>query len=219
MDRSQHGVWERIAHSFDRSRTRTWPHVEAFVADLQPHGHSQSLTVLDLMAGNGRHTRTILDAGHIAIWSDWSRPAARIVARRHAAAAVVVADAMHLPLADASVDAAIVVAGLHSLLEPEGRHAALAELHRVLRRGGRAQVTVWSRDAPKFAAMGVPGQPLDVQLPWRSDGHDEPRSYHLYTSAALRDEVEAAGFTVRREDAVRVVSKTVPDNLVIEVAA
>jgi len=208
----QHRVWEAIAASFDQSRTRRWPHVEAFL-DTLPRG----ALVLDLMAGNGRHTACIVERGQDALWIDWSRPAARIVRRRLPMVDTVVADATHLPLADASVDAAIVVAGLHSLPTPAARRACLRELRRVLLPGGRAQVTVWSRDAPRFAAQGTPGQPLDVVLPWRSHGHDEARTYHLYTPDALRADVGAAGFHVMREAQVAVVSRTTPDNLVVEV--
>jgi ubiquinone/menaquinone biosynthesis C-methylase UbiE len=209
--RHQHVVWESIAASFDRNRTRRWPHVEAYLARLAP-----SSRVLDLMGGNGRHVAAIENAGHRALWLDWSRPASRIVHERYGAADVVCADATHLPLADASADAAIWVAGLHSLTTPESRASALAELHRVLRPGGSAQITVWSRDAPKFAAQGTPGEPFDVVLPWRSDGHDEPRHYHLYTAKALRTAVEHAGFEVVAETSLAVVSKE-PDNLVVEV--
>lgn len=212
--RDAHAVWERIAHSFDQSRTRTWPHVAAFLARLPPGSR-----VLDLMAGNGRHLPLIQGAGHRATWLDWSRPAARIAARRHPQADAVVADATALPFAPAAFDAAILVAGLHSIPTPDGRARSLAELRRALRPGGAVQVTVWSRDAPRFRHEGTPGEPVDVTIPWRSHGHDEARHYHLYTAAALRGELEAAGFTVVREDAVAIVSREGPDNLVAEARA
>jgi len=207
-------VWERIAESFDKSRTRTWPHVDAFLRSLAPGSR-----VLDLMAGNGRHTKSILEAGHAVTWLDWSRPAAAIASRRYPTADVVVADAAALPLADASFDACIFVAGLHSIPDAASRARCLRELRRVLRPAGRAQITVWSRDAPRFAALGEPGQPLDVNIPWKSHGHDEERHYTLYTRAALRAACEQARFAVLREDAVAVVSRTTPDNLVIELQA
>lgn len=209
--RDQHRVWEAIATSFDRSRTRRWPHVEAFLATL-PAGSR----VLDLMAGNGRHTASILEAGHVAMWLDWSRPAARIAARRYPQASVAVGDATALPLLDSSFDAAILVAGLHSLPTAAGRSACLRELWRVLRPGGLAQVTVWSRDAPRFRGEGQAGEAIDVVIPWRSHGHDEERHYHLYTPQALRTEAEAAGFVVADEAAVAIVSAE-PDNLVATV--
>ncbi|HUR62681.1 MAG TPA: methyltransferase domain-containing protein [Candidatus Thermoplasmatota archaeon] len=204
----EHGVWEAIAHSFDRNRTRTWPHVERYLASL-----AQDSRVLDLMGGNGRHTRSILGTGLPATWLDWSRPAARIVAQRYPGAAAVVGDATRLPLRDASFDACIYVAGLHSLPSPAARVASLAELRRVLRPGATAQVTVWSRDAPRFRPQGPAGEPLDVVLPWRSDGHDEPRTYHLYTPATLDGDLQKAGFEVLALDAVAVVAPE-PDNLV-----
>lgn len=208
MPRSQHEAWEAIAQSFDRTRTRAWPHVGDYLRPLRPGSR-----VLDLMAGNGRHTRQILQAGLEAVWVDWSRPAARIAAARCPEAAVLAADATRLPLRDASFDACIFVAGLHSVPTAEGRAQCLRELHRVLRPQATAQVTVWSRDAPRFRRQGVPDRPLDIVLPWRSDGHDEMRQYHLYTSTALRDELERAGFAVDSVDGVAIVAEEV-DNLV-----
>jgi ubiquinone/menaquinone biosynthesis C-methylase UbiE len=205
--REQHRVWEAIAHSFDASRTRRWPHVEAFLRTL-PAGSR----VLDLMAGNGRHVASIEEAGHRAVWLDWSRPMARLAGRRYPRADVVVGDVTALPLRDACVDAAIVVAGLHSVPTAEGRARCLQDLHRVLRPGGEVQVTVWSRDAPRFRAIGNPGEDLDVVLPWRSHGHDEPRPYHLYTQATLRRDLGAAGFEVTGEGTASVVGPD--DNLV-----
>ena len=209
MSRSQHAVWESIAESFDRNRTRTWPHVEAFLRGLPPG------RVLDLMGGNGRHLAPIRAAGHDAVWADFSRPASRIVARRHRDCSVVVADATALPFAEASIDAVILVAGLHSLPTAEARAGCLGELPRILRPGGRAQVTVWSRDAPRFRDQGEPGRPLDVVIPWRSDGHDAPRHYFLYTPQALRAELEAAGLAVETIAPASVVAPD--DNLVATV--
>ena len=183
----QHGLWERIAPSFDRTRTRPWPHVEAFLRAL-PAG----CRVLDLMAGNGRHLPAALEGGREAWWLDWSRPAARIAHARHPGARCVVADAARLPLRDRSFDAAILVAGLPSIPTAEGRAACLRELRRVLRPGSPAQLTAWSRAAPRFAHL--PPDAFDVVVPWRGDGHDEARTYHLYTETTLRQAAEAAGF-------------------------
>ena len=209
--REQHRVWEAIAHSFDRSRTKRWGHVEAFLQGLAPGSR-----VLDLMAGNGRHTASILEQGHLATWSDWSRPAAGIAAKRYPAADVVVADATALPFAPGAFDAAILVAGLHSIPTAEGRAMCLQGLHNLLVPGGQAQVTVWSRDAPRFRSQGTPGLPIDVDLPWKSHGHDESRHYHLYTPQALRSELKAVGFAGVELSQVAIVAPEA-DNLVATV--
>ena len=205
----QREVWTAIADSFDRTRARPWPHVVAFLEAL-PRGSR----VLDLMAGNGRHAKAAVAAGHSVVALDWSRP---LLARSPGDR--VLADAARLPLRTASFDACVFVAGLHGLPDAGQRAACLAELRSVLREGGRAQVTVWSRDAPRFrAAAGPAGQPLDVEVPWRADGHDALRTYHLYTAGSLRAELEAAGFRVERVEAVAIAADE-PDNLVAVVHA
>lgn len=203
----QRKVWSAIADSFDRTRSRPWPHVEAFLRGL-PKGSS----VLDLMAGNGRHAKVAQDAGHRVTSLDWSAP---LVAK---APGAVLGDAVRLPFADASFDAALYVAGLHGLTTPDARAASLRELRRVLRPGTPAQVTVWSRDAPRFAELGQPEGPADVTIPWKGNGHDESRFYHLYTSDSLRTELTDAGFTVGQVEPVAIAAST-PDNLVATVIA
>lgn len=196
----QHAVWERIAHAFDATRDRPWPVVVDFVRSLPPRRR-----VLDLMAGNGRHAAVAESAGHDAVWSDWSRPAARIASGR-LRGPVVVSDARVLPFVDDSFDAVLYVAGLHGIPEPEGRLRSLRELRRVLRPGGRALVTVWSREAPRFCDRGTPGQPLDAVVPWRAGGVSGERTYHLHTRDSLRAELETAGLRVERLEGVTVAS-------------
>lgn len=199
----QREVWTAIADSFDRTRQRPWPHVVAFLEAL-PAGSR----VLDLMAGNGRHSKAAVAAGHDVVALDWSRP---LLAK--SAGDRVLADATRLPLRDGFFDACVFVAGLHGIPTAAGRGACLRELRRVLRAGGTAQVTVWSRAAPRFRATGPPGQPIDVQVPWRGEGHDEARHYHLYTPAALRDDLEAAGLAVDRLEGAALAAEDA-DNLV-----
>ncbi len=203
----QHRVWEAIAESFDRTRQRTWPIVDDFVATLPPKQRA-----LDVMAGTGRHTHLLADGGHDAVWLDWSRPAARLAAER--GLSTVVGDATALPLRDAAFDAALYIAGLHGIPDPDARAASLRELRRVLRPGGRALVTVWGRFAPRFADLpGSVDEPADVVVPWRADGHDEQRTYHLYTVESLSAAALGAGFEVERVEEVQVASRAGPDNV------
>lgn len=55
-------------------------------------------------------------------------------------------DALSLPIRDCSVDAAISIAVIHHFSTRERRKRALSELHRILKNGGLACVTVWALD-------------------------------------------------------------------------
>jgi tRNA (uracil-5-)-methyltransferase TRM9 len=193
----QFKVWNRIASGFDATRQRTWPHVEAFIDSLPP-----AAGVLDLMCGNGRHLRP----GIIGV--DWSEGLCQAAS---SAGEVVRGDAATLPFADDSFDASICVAALHGLPDSEARDASLRELRRVVKPGGLAQVTVWSRDAPRFATVEAPGA-TDVVVPWRRDGLDEHRTYHLYTKESLAAACQAAGWQVLEIPGVAIAAAE-PDNL------
>ncbi len=201
-------MWETIAASFDASRTRTWDHVEAYL-------QGASGRILDLMAGNGRHTVLGERLGLEMVWSDWSRPMAAAM-RGRIRGPIVVSDATNLPFRDAVFDGCAYTAGWHGLPTPEGRHASLRELRRVLKPHAEAQITVWSRQAPRFRDRGDPG-PMDVELPWRSGGHAEMRTYHLATPESFEADLEAAGLRVLHLEEVAIVSRS-PDNLVALVA-
>lgn len=202
----QRRVWERIADSFDASRQRTWDHVVSYLRDL-PRGSR----VLDLMCGNGRHSAVAQGLGHHVVSLDWSRPLVAKAQERYGTG--VVGDATRLPFADDAFDACIYVAGWHGIPTKEGRMASLRELHRVLKPDATAQITNWSRNAPRFREQGTPGAPVDVIIPWRSGGHDEDRTYHLTTLERFQTACRDTGFTVLDATEVAIVSDA-PDNLV-----
>ena len=199
----QKAVWDAIAASFDRTRTQPWRHVDAFLATIP-----QRARVLDLMSGNGRHRRAPGADGLDLVALDWSWPLLEAGKAPHAS---VQGDALHLPFQDAVFDACVFVAGLHGLPEAGQRVLALRELRRVLRPGAPAQVTVWSRAAPRF--RDLPADQFDVTVPWKADGLHEDRSYHLYTNDTLRIHLLAAGFQVEDVRAVAIAGAE-PDNLV-----
>ncbi len=99
-----------------------------------------------------------------------------------------VADITALPFGDGSFDYAIAVAVYHHL-PPEGRLTGLRELHRVLKPGGEAFLTVWNRGQFRFW-----GKPRDLLIPWKQKNRTIQRYYHLFGYGEIAKLVRAAGF-------------------------
>ncbi len=99
-------------------------------------------TVLDLAAGTGTSSRPFADAGARTVPCDFSLGMVRVGKRRQPDLGFVAGDATRLPFADRSFDAVTISFGLRNVVDPR---AALAELRRVTRVGGRLVVCEFSR--------------------------------------------------------------------------
>jgi SAM-dependent methyltransferase len=113
--------------------------------------------VLDLACGSGIYTRPLARAlpGGRVVGLDRSRPMLRHALRRAGAerlrnASFVRGDALRLPFSDARFDVVNCCGALH--LFPDAA-CAVAEVHRVLRRGGRFTVAVVRRDEGLLAPL------------------------------------------------------------------
>jgi SAM-dependent methyltransferase len=133
--------------------------VRRFAAGLPPGAR-----VLDAGAGMAPYRELFAHCEYVT--HDW--PASP---HERATSADVVADLCALPLADASFDAALCTEVLEHVATPL---AAVDELCRVLRPGGRILVTV----------------PFVAQL------HEEPHDHYRFTSYGLRGLLERGGFQV-----------------------
>lgn len=118
-------------------------------ADLIAHlGLRGGEAVLDLCSGTGEVALSLRSAGAGSVTGvDFAPEMLRIAQLKARAAGVdgirfVCADALHTPLHSASVDAATMAFGLRNVEDPA---AAAAEIHRVLRPGGRLAILELSR--------------------------------------------------------------------------
>jgi demethylmenaquinone methyltransferase / 2-methoxy-6-polyprenyl-1,4-benzoquinol methylase len=104
--------------------------------------------VLDLAAGTGTSAEPFADAGARVVPCDFSRGMLAVGARRRPDLAFTAGDATRLPFADAVFDAVTISFGLRNVGDVD---AALAEMLRVTRPGGRLVVCEFS--APRSRAF------------------------------------------------------------------
>ncbi|MDG4801135.1 class I SAM-dependent methyltransferase [Micromonospora sp. WMMD980] len=134
--------------------------------------------VMDVGTGPGTVAAAALARGAEVVAVD-AEPGMLVAARENAAGAGLVGAALpRLPFPDALFDAAVANFVLNHVGDPA---AALAELRRLVRPGGRVAVTLWPSPHPPLqrlwgeavAAAGV-GPPVD--LPRLAPGRDFPRT-------------------------------------------
>jgi SAM-dependent methyltransferase len=106
-------------------------------AALEPLALAPGFTVLDLAAGSGKLTRSLADSGATVIAVE---PVAEMRAALPPTVRALDGTAEAIPLDDTSVDLVTVAQAFHWF---DG-DAALLEIHRVLRRGGRLAL-LWNR--------------------------------------------------------------------------
>lgn len=215
--RNNRTAWDAIADSFHTTRNKPWSAVVEFVESL-PDG----ARVLDLGCGNGRHTRVAAGRHLPTVGLDLSR---RLLSHARRAVASPSANWMegvveHLPLKDGSVDAVLALAVIHHVRGRANRIQALRECARVLRPGGRALLSVWSRDQPRFGPgkepapppEGDPAEPGDATLTWTHHRLQVGRFIHLYQWAEWRRELDETYLAIERAWPEAIMTDEVPDN-------
>ncbi len=194
-------TYERIAEPFAASRAEPWPEVLSFATELSPNAR-----IVDVGCGNGRHARSLAAEGHPVVAVDFARNLL-LIGRRGSRGRTwghhihwVQGEATQLPVRSGTMDAALCVAVLHHLPSVEERLRALREIRRVLVGGGRAFVSVWALDQPRFRKAVEARKDLppdvrgDVEVPWTlPDGVVVPRYYHLFQEGELETMIIESG--------------------------
>ncbi|MGY4719479.1 demethylmenaquinone methyltransferase [Naumannella cuiyingiana] len=136
-------MFDRVADRYDLTNdvlslglAPTWRAATVRAVDPRP-----GMRILDLAAGTGTSTRPLADAGAVGVPADLSLGMLRAGKGRQPDLPFVAADALALPFADDAFDAVTMSFGLRNV---EDTSAALRELRRVTRPGGRLVVCEFS---------------------------------------------------------------------------
>ncbi|KAL0973435.1 hypothetical protein UPYG_G00203600 [Umbra pygmaea] len=130
-----HSVYEEIAGHFSSTRHSPWPQVCHFLSSLEPGS-----VLADVGCGNGKYLGVNPEV--VAMGCDRSSALVQICSERHFQAFV--SDALNVPLRSGTCDACISIAVIHHFSTQERRQAAVEELIRIIRPGGRALIYVWA---------------------------------------------------------------------------
>ncbi|MFM1965652.1 MAG: hypothetical protein RL134_1377 [Actinomycetota bacterium] len=140
-------MFDEVAERYDLTndvlalgQTRLWR--RAVVNAVAPRPGER---ILDLAAGTGTSSAPLAARGASVVPCDFSLGMLTVGRRREPGLAFVAGDALRLPFGDATFDAVTISFGLRNTVDPE---AALAEMARVTRPGGRLVVCEFSH--PSF---------------------------------------------------------------------
>jgi ubiquinone/menaquinone biosynthesis C-methylase UbiE len=173
-------------------------HDKAHKAALALAGIRDGMRVLEAATGSGEMFRRIvrLNPGGLTCGFDLSfNMAARTerLARRRfprAQSHCQAVDASRMPFCDGSFDA-VVCCYLFELMTTESTHQALAEIHRVLRPGGRLALVMIGQNVPAFNVM------------YRIGGSLAPAFWGRQVERAVPEAIRSFGFAVEHDRAVR----------------
>ncbi len=137
-------MFDRVARGYDRTNAllsmgndRLWR-----IATVRAVAPKAGERILDLAAGTGTSSAALARTGALVTAADFSPKMIEVGRRRHPSIDFVEADAVALPFRDGQFDAVTISFGLRNVHDPA---AALAELFRVLKPGGRLVVCEFSK--------------------------------------------------------------------------
>ena len=178
----QQKVWDSIAPSWSERRKKL---IFQEVLDFQKNTKG---IILDVGCGSGRN----ILKGKKYICLDFSKNMLKYAKKNSGKNILFVrADATQLPIKDNSFDTILYVAILHVIKGEKNRKKALLELGRVMKKNGRAIITVWNKDQPRFSKSKK-----ESCIPWKHKGKKYMRYYYLYDQKELNNALKSCKFKI-----------------------
>jgi len=192
-------MFDRVAERYDRTndvlsagQARRWRRAVARAVDAR-----RGQRVLDLAAGTGSSSLPFVAAGAQVVAADFSLGMLQVGKRTHPALDLLAGDALRLPFADGVFDAVTISFGLRNVSDVD---AALAEMARVTRPGGRLVVCEFSHPVWRpFRA--VYSSYLMVALPKVARRVSSNPDAYVYLAESIRAWPDQARLAARIADA------------------
>jgi len=181
----QEKIWDKIANPWKVFRDEPFGGVVEFLKGKKGN-------ILDLGCGSGRNFVKI--EGKI-YGVDFSRRMIEMARERAEDRKISVelfkSEAYKLPFEDNFFDDAVCIAVIHCIEKEENRKKAFEELFRVLKKGGEAMVTVWSRNEDR-----IKNKPKEAMIPWTVGKNKYMRYYYIYDQKEFEDLLKSVGFKI-----------------------
>lgn len=177
-------VYDKIAKHFSDTRSYKWPWITNFIEI------NEGKTILDVGCGNGRNME-YNNTNFIGI--DTSQEFVDICLKKNLNC--IKSDMCSLSFKDNNFDAIICIASFHHLSTEERRLTALKEMKRVLCRGGKILLSVWSKKQPKktrriFDTYG------DNIVKWNKNGEIYDRYYYIFNIDEIKNLFKISGLNI-----------------------
>ena len=161
-----HATYDKIAEHFSETRYSVWPNVSKFLQAVE----SGSL-ILDNGCGNGKNCNR---NDCVFVGTDTCKRFLEISGEKTEIIDTIAMNSKMLSFRDDSFDYVLSIAVIHHIYLESDRVKAIGEIARVLRSGGKALISVWSKH--KHYDYG------DNIIPWNNQKKGEivDRYYHLF---------------------------------------
>lgn len=209
-------TWDSIAKSFHHTRQMPWDFCMKFIKTI----HKESICA-DLGCGNGRHLIPLSKNCFRSVGIDISYNLLNITSvnlkkNNIHNCMLIKGDLCAIPLQDNCIDHIIYVAALHNIKGKNNRIQSLNEVFRILKPGGVALISVWSKNQERFKnikpLVEKNSEPGDIILHWRQHHLNIPRFYHLYQKNEFYQELLTAQFSINSIEKLSISSHKTNDN-------
>lgn len=210
--------WDKIAKSFDKTRNKPWKICIEFIESL-----SKTDLVLDVGCGNGRHLIPCTYKVKNVLGLDISKEFLIIITNKQIKNNINNMSLLHsnfqyLPIKNNSINAALFIASLHNIYSRNNRILSLIELNRILKKNGRALISVWSRWQDRYRNYFIKklffneNEFGDIIIYWKKDELNIPRFYHLYSKRELLKDIKKSGLKLLKIYDIKLRSTKYVDN-------